>query len=696
MYVEDIMATDLLIEIGTEEIPARFIPPVLEEMQASLQKRLAQERISVGAIKTMGTPRRLALLAGGVADRQAESTSEIIGPPRAVAYDAAGNPTQAAMGFARAQGVAVADLVVVDTDKGPYLAVKKHAAGLPTFERLQEILPEWILSLSFPKSMRWGSSSISFARPIHWLVALFGAQVIPFTIGEISSGAVTYGHRFQAPQAIALASADAANYLQSLRQAHVLVDPQERRQSLLSQLEEAARTVQGQIVPNPELVQENTFLVEQPNVTLGTFEDRFLQLPDEVLITSMREHQRYFSLRNDQGKLLPHFIAVNNTLAKDPDVVRQGHERVLRARLSDAMFFFQEDRKVKLDTWVEELKGVVYHSLLGTSYDKMARFRSLATYLAEQLLPEKVDKVQRAATLCKADLVSGMVGEFPSLQGIMGREYARLAGEDPEVADAILAHYLPRHAGDQLPDNLVGAMVGMADRLDSICGCFGVGLIPSGAADPYGLRRQALAIINILWEKKFYLDLSAAIARSLELLQEKLTAPAAQTHAEVLEFFRTRLHHLLTGEGLSVEVVEAVLTASFSDIVEAMQRAQALEEVRRGLDFPALAVAFKRVINISRGTPPAAVQPELFEQPAEHDLLAATVAMEEAVAKALPVRHYPEVFKALASLKTPVDAFFDAVLVMTDNLEIRANRLALLVRISQTFLQLADFSRITV
>jgi glycyl-tRNA synthetase beta chain len=325
----------------------------------------------------------------------------------------------------------------------------------------------------------------------------------------------------------------------------------------------------------------------------------------------------------------------------------------------------------------------------------MTRFRSLGAYLAERLLPGQVEQVHRAATLCKADLVSGMVGEFPSLQGIMGREYARLAGEDPEVAEAILAHYLPRHAGDQLPANQVGAMVGMADRLDSICGCFGVGLIPSGAADPYGLRRQALAIINILWDKKYYLDLSHAVHYSLTLLADKLTAAPDKTHDEVMEFFRTRLHHLLVGENLSSEVVEAVLTTSFTDIVEAMQKAQALEEVRRSLDFPALAVAFKRVINISRDASLAPVQPDLFEHPSEHALLAATQGMEETVAAALPQRRYPEVFKALTALKAPVDAFFDSVLVMTDDPKVRANRLALLVRISQTFLRLADFSRIS-
>jgi len=689
------MAADLLIEIGTEEIPARFIPPVLEEMQVSFRHRLEQERIDVGTVRTMGTPRRLALLASGVAEQQAQTTAEIIGPPQAVAFDADGAPTKAALGFARTQGVEVKDLIVVNTDRGPYLAVKKQTGGLLTKDRLQEFLPEWILSLSFPKSMRWGSLTITFARPIHWIVALYGQEVIPFTVGDITSGQVSYGHRFQAPQAINLGSASASDYLNALGQAHVLVDPAERRAVLVDQLAQAAQSVQGQLVPNPELVQENTFLVESPNLTLGNFEEKFLQLPDEVLITSMREHQRYFSLRNSSGKLLPHFIAVNNTLARDPKIVQQGHERVLRARLSDAMFFFQEDSKVKLDSWVEELKGVVYHSLLGTSFDKMDRFQSLATYLAQRLLPDKVQQVQRAATLCKADLVSGMVGEFPSLQGVMGREYARLAGEDPEVADAILAHYLPRHAGDQLPENRVGAMVGMADRLDSICGSFGVGLIPSGAADPYGLRRQALAIINILWDNKFYLDLGEAIDYSLSLLKDKLTEPAEKTRSEIMEFFRIRVHHLLTGENLSAEVVEAVLTASFTDIVEAMQRAQALDEVRRSLDFPSLAVAFKRVINISRGTPASAVQPELFEHQSERDLLAATLAMEEAVAQALPVRDFPEIFRSLAALKTPVDRFFDEVLVMTDDPKVRANRLALLVRISQTFLQMADFSRIS-
>ncbi|MDD3579528.1 MAG: glycine--tRNA ligase subunit beta [Desulfobacca sp.] len=690
------MALQLLVEIGTEEIPARFIPPVLAEMKTSFQKRLDQERLRVAELTTMGTPRRLALVGRDLAAQQDEITAEIVGPPQAVAFDAEGRPTQAAQGFARAQGVTVADLVTVSTERGPYLAIKKSTPGQPTGERLPEILAEWILGLSFPKSMRWGSETITFARPIHWIVALLGDEVIPFSLGGVSSGAVTYGHRFMAPQAITLADADAQAYLKALEQAYVLVDPGARQEKLVKELEQAAAQVNGQVVPNPELVQENTFLVEFPSTSCGKFEDKFLELPDEVLITAMREHQRYFSLREASGKLLPHFIAINNTLAREPQVVQQGHERVLRARLSDAMFFFQEDSKIPLDNWVEELKGVVFHSLLGTSYEKMERFRALARYLAENLLPDKVEPASRAATLCKADLVSGMVGEFPSLQGVMGREYARRAGEALEVAEAIFDHYLPRHAGDRLPDNLVGALVGFADRLDTICGCFGVGLIPTGAADPYGLRRQALAIINILADKKFYLDLAAAIDFSLNLLQDKMTAAPDQTRAEVLDFFRTRLHHLLTGEGFSFEVVDSVLSTAFSDVVEALEKVRALQEVRRSPDFPALAVAFKRVINISRDTPSGPIDPGLFEYPAEHDLLAATEQMEAAVRQALPARDYPAVCRALAALKEPVDRFFDDVLVMTEDLPRRYNRLALLVRISQTFMKMADFSRITI
>ena len=490
------MAKELLLEIGTEEIPARFLPPALEEMADSFQKLMGKERILIGEVATWGTPRRLALVARDVAEEQGYEETEELGPPKAVAFDAAGNPTPAALGFARKQGVAVSDLIEVDTPRGVYLAVSKRTAVRPTLELLPELLPGFILGLSFPKSMRWGAETITFARPIHWILARYGGAVVPFELGDVTSGGATCGHRFLAPQAVEVTDAQA--YLAALKKARVIVDPEARRTLLSEELARAAAGVKGEVVANPGLLEENTFLVEYPSVVVGNFEEKFLALPDAVLITSMREHQRYFSLRGADGRLLPHFIAVNNTLTRDPDVVRQGHERVIRARLSDAMFFFQEDAKTPLANRVDALKGVVFHSLLGTSYEKMERFRELAVSLSRQLAPELEDAVFRAATLCKADIVTEMVGEFPSLQGVMGRQYALLNGEPPEVAEALFTHYLPRHADDELPQDKVGALVGLADRLDTICGCFGVGLSPTGTADPYGLRRHALAVIRIL------------------------------------------------------------------------------------------------------------------------------------------------------------------------------------------------------
>ncbi|MFZ2086990.1 MAG: glycine--tRNA ligase subunit beta, partial [Desulfobaccales bacterium] len=482
----------------------------------------------------------------------------------------------------------------------------------------------------------------------------------------------------------------------------VIVDPAARQELLEKELNEAAAKVGGKVVPNPGLVEENTFLVEFPSVVCGHFEDKFLALPDEVLITSMREHQRYFSLRGKDGKLLPYFIAVNNTLTRNPDVVRQGHERVLRARLSDAMYFYQVDSKVPLADRVEDLKGVVFHSLLGTSFGKMERFRALAEYLLkhttaenEQFLKVAPEAVKRAATLCKADIVTEVVGEFPSLQGAMGRQYAKLAQEDPQVAEAIFSHYLPRHADDLLPEDGVGVLVSMADRLDTICGIFGVGLSPTGTADPYGLRRHALAIIRILRHHRLHLDLPGAVFASLDLQKEAITRTPEDTALEVLDFFQTRLQHLLLGEGYEHETVAAVLASGGRDVVEAADKVRALEEIRQSPDFPALAVAFKRVINISAGAEAGEVSELLFEHPEEKVLFEAVQIMENEVEAALARRDYSGACRALANLRGPVDAFFDKVLVMAEDSRLKQNRLTLLGRISRTFLTMADFSKIT-
>ena len=571
--------------------------------------------------------------------------------------------------------------------------MSKSVSGRPALDCLQEILPDFIMALSFPKSMHWGDLHFTFARPIHWILALFQGEVVPFSLAEVASGPVTYGHRFLAPHAIGVK--DAATYLAGLKKAHVLVDPAARRAHLERELAQAAAGVGGEVAPNPGLLEENTFLVEFPSVVVGNFDEKFLQLPDEVLITSMREHQRYFSLRGLDGKLLPHFIAVNNTLARDPNLVRRGHQRVLRARLSDAMYFYEVDRKLPLENRVAALQGVMFHSLLGTSYEKMERFRELAVTLARKLAPALADRVHRAATLAKADITTEMVGEFPSLQGVMGEKYSLLDGENPAVATALFSHYLPRHADDILPPDLIGSLIGIADRLDTICGFFGVGLKPTGTADQYGLRRHALAIINIIDANGLHIDLQDAIGQSLELLKDQVSREPQEVLGEVLDFFQTRLHHRLVGEGLEFETVAAVLATGLGDVEEAVAKARALEDFRRSPDFPALAVGFKRVINISRGYAAGAIDELLLEYPEERLLLEATLVMEGEVAGALEKRDYPAALKALANLKGPVDAYFDKVLVMAEDERLRQNRLSLLARISATFLRMADFSRIT-
>ncbi len=687
------MGSELLLEIGTEEIPARFLPPVLDEMAQGLRHRLEQARLGAGEISAWGTPRRLALVARDLPASQAVAVQEIIGPPKAMALDAHGQPTAAALGFAKGQGVAVTDLVELDTPRGIYLAVSKSVSGQPALDCLQEILPDLIMALSFPKSMHWGDLQFTFARPIHWILALFQGEVVPFSLAEVASGPVTYGHRFLAPHAIGVK--DAATYVAGLEAAHVLVDPAARRAHLEKELAQAAAGVGGEVAPNQGLLEENTFLVEYPSVVVGNFDEKFLQLPDEVLITSMREHQRYFSLRGLDGKLLPHFIAVNNTLARDPNLVRRGHQRVLRARLSDAMYFYEVDRKIPLENRVEALKGVMFHSLLGTSYEKMERFRELAVSLARKLAPALADQVRRAATLAKADITTEMVGEFPTLQGVMGEKYSLLDGEAPAVAAALFSHYLPRHADDILPPDLIGSLIGIADRLDTICGFFGVGLKPTGTADQYGLRRHALAIINIIDANGLRIDLQDAIGQSLELLRDKLNREPQEILCEVLDFFQTRLHHRLVGEGLEFETVAAVLATGLRDVEEAVAKARALEDFRRSPAFPPLAVAFKRVINISRGFEAGAVDELLLEYPEERLLLEATLVMEGEVAEALEKRDYPAALKALANLRGPVDAYFDKVMVMAEDERLRQNRLSLLARISATFLRMADFSRIT-
>lgn len=682
---------ELFLEIGTEEIPAGFIPRALAEMEAMIMRELAAARLSFGEIKTLATPRRLALVVKDIPAVQPDAEITASGPSKKAAYDADGKPTKAAEGFARGQGVDVSALQIISTEKGEYLAVTKQETGRPTHELLAEILPRLVSNIPFKKSMRWGDLDVRFARPIHWIVALFDGIVVPFSFGNIESGTISRGHRFMANTTFPVRNF--SHYQEECERHFVIVDPERRKEIIRRETHRVAIAAGGHLLPDEELLDQVVYLVEYPSAVHGTFPAEFLKVPKEVLITSMRSHQRYFSIVDESGRLMPGFITINNTLTDDPSVVVKGNERVLRARLSDARFFFEEDQKVTLDERVESLKKVVYQQKLGTSYEKMERFRALAEGLSETLNPAVKTQTARAATLCKADLVSGMVGEFPEVQGIMGREYALLEGTEPAVANAIAEHYLPVQAGGELPASDIGAFVSIADKLDTICGCFGVGLIPTGAADPYALRRATIGIISIILDRGYRLSLQALIGQSLDLLAAKLTRPQEQVAADVLEFFRGRFVNLLAND-FAADAVDAAVAAQFGDLVNVKDRISALAEFKSHPDFEPLAGAFKRVGNIIKEGNDTPVNQALFQDPAETCLYEAFLSAKNAVDARIKSGEWLDALTEIATLRGPVDTFFEKVMVMAEDRGVRENRLALLTGIARMFEKIADFSKI--
>ncbi len=685
---------DLLLEVGTEEIPAAFLPDALKALREKALKELQNQRIAFKEITTMGTPRRLALIASGVAVAQEELIATKLGPAKSIAFDKDGNPTKAAIGFAKGQGIDIADIKTVKTDKGEYICAEKKEQSELTIKLLPQILPDIILALPFRKSMRWGDLEVRFARPIHWIVALFGNTIVPFQLGNIDSGDTSYGHRFMAPGPLRITNA--ASYAAQLAQAFVFVDPQVRRDTLIREIRGIAASVNGVPDEDSALIDEVTNLIENCSPVLCHFENEFLQLPREVLITTMKKHQKYFPILDTQGSPLPCFIAVNNTRAREPAVSARGHERVLRARLSDARFFYTADQKKSLDSMTERLQGVIFQAQLGTSFEKVRRFQELALFLTDSFFSQSIRaRVERAAYLCKADLVSEMVGEFPELQGIMGREYARIAGEDAEVAEAIFEHYLPRFAEDSIPVSDIGAIVGIADKLDTIVGCFGVGLIPTGTADPYALRRQCLGIINIIAGRQYKISLTETIHKAIALLKEKLTRPVAEVSNDVLNFFSVRFSNLLTSQGYPADAVDAVVSCGIDDVLDMQRRIEALQQVKQVPDFEALAIAFKRVVNILAGAGSGVVSPGLFEEQAERDLHQKYLSLCGQVQSLMHKKEYLPALKLIATLRTEVDNFFDTVMVMVDQEAVRTNRLALLYEVSSLFVNFADFTKLS-
>ena len=685
------MAKDLLFEIGTEEIPARFIDGALRELKHLAEEGLKRLGLAHEGIKTLGTPRRLALYVAGLSERQPDCTEEILGPPKKAAFDTEGNPTKAALGFAKKHGVKVEDLTVKEMEKGAYLCLKKTIPGKETFELLPAFLEELILKLPFPKSMRWGNYELRFARPIRWLLALYGRRVVPLKLAGLEAGAVTYGHRFMAPEPIEVE--DFVGYVRKLREAFVIVEPEERLARTKEEVVDAALSGGGEVLEDPELLKENANLVEFPYATLGSFDEKFLSLPRPVLITAMREHQRYFSVVDKEGRLLPKFVAVNNTRPEDPTTLIKGHERVLKARLEDASFYFERDRKVPLAERVKELAQVGYHAKLGTLYDKTKRLEALSSWLARRLAPEKEELARRAAWLAKADLVTELVQEFPSLQGVMGREYALISGEPEEVATAIYEHYLPVSAGTPIPKTVTGAIVALADKMDTLCAFFGIGERPTGAADPYGLRRAAYGVIEIILGHRFRLSLSEFIGQGLELLKDLLELEPKEVLLEVKGFIGRRLEGALSARGFEDDLIRAVMGVGFDDLVDLEMRLEALKKVRQSPDFPALAVGFKRVMNMVKKLKKRLPFEEgLLVEEAEREL---HVAYKEVREKALPLitaGAYEEALLELLKLKPAIDRFFDEVFVMVEDETLRRNRLALLQRLAELFLSVADLS----
>lgn len=689
------MPKELLLEIGSEEIPAGFLPGALESLGELAGAALDGARLAHGGIKTFGNPRRMALIVEEVSERQPDAVREVVGPPKKAAYDADGNPTKAAAGFANSQGVDVGQLKIKATEKGEYICAVIDEPGRDAGEVLAEILPKLILSIPFPKSMRWMDLDIRYARPIHWLLALFGGDVVEFELDGVKSSNISRGHRFMSPGAFMVR--DARSYLHQCEENFSILDPGKRRRMVEEQIKELSGSIGADVLPDEGLLVEVGNLVEYPVAVMGRFDKEFLNLPREVLVNAMREHQRYFALTDKDGYLMPNFITISNTRAEDMDVVRVGNERVLRARLSDARFFFEEDMARPFEDRAADLRKVVFQVQLGSVYDKVQRVVHLSEYIAGAIYADGdvAKHAKRAARLCKADLVTSMVYEFPNLQGTVGGDYAKRNGEHEEVAAAIAEHYMPRFSGDAVPRTKTGTVVSMADKMDTIAAIFSVGKPPTGSEDPYALRRQALGIISIIYNNGIRMSLMALIARAVELLKVGPDRSAA-LEADVLEFFRQRVSVQLTGEGFGYDSVDAVLAREFDDIIDSRNRVAALSGFRKAEGFGPFITAFKRVANIIPDGFEAELDPSRLTDPAEKELYGRFQEVRPVVREMIEDERYGEALDSIAAIRPAVDKFFDDVMVMDKDEAVRNNRLALMAELAGMFFRIADLKRIVV
>ena len=682
------MSKTLLLEIGTEEVPAHVMPGILSQLKENATKTFEGLRLEYKNIRTLGTPRRTALIVEGLAEQQADLSKENRGPAVNIAFDAEGNPTKAAQGFARGQGVKAEDLVTKDG----YVYAMVHEVGGKTSDLLGDTLTGLVNGLSFPNNMHWANLDYKFIRPLRWLVGLYGEDVIDFEVAAVKSGRVSRGHRFLSEGDFEIASAD--DYEAACEKEFVIVDQDKRCNMIRQQIAQVAEANGGKAEINEDLLEEVLYLVEYPTALCGRFDEKYLKLPAEAVITPMRDHQRYFPVLKD-GQLLPLFITIRNGGSDFLETVQHGNERVLRARLEDAQFFFDEDRKKSLEEHGDKLKTVVFQDGLGSIYDKAQRLEALAAYIADELQvseQEKADAV-RAAKLAKADLVTGMVTEFTELQGIMGREYALLDGENAAVAQAIDEHYMPRFAGDAQPASVAGRIVSLADKIDNLVATFSRGLIPTGSQDPFALRRQALGIVNMLKEAQYHVSLSGLVAKAMELLKLEGGDVQSKMQSDVADFMKLRLKNVLADAGIRYDVVDAVFV-DIDDIYGVSLRAAAVNEAVKQ-DMEKTIQAFVRTGNIARkAEAAAAVDEAVFVEQVEKELYGAYQAVAEKAAKELAAQDYGAAITSLAELSAPIDAFFEGVMVMDKDEKIKNNRLGLLKLIDALVCKIADFSKI--
>ena len=683
------MAKDLLLEIGTEEVPAHFMPGILAQLKEKATAKFQEMRLDFDEVTTLGTPRRTALLVKNLAETQQGASSEYKGPSTAIAFDKDGNPTKAAIGFARGKKVDVADLVVKDG----YVYAVSSEEGKQTVELLPTLLKELVEGLNFPKNMRWGDLDFRFVRPLRWLVALYDEEVIDFTVANVTSGRVSRGHRFLSEGDFTINKA--SDYEQACKDAFIIVDQEKRRDIIKAQIEEIAKAHNGHAEITEDLLEEVIYLVEYPTALCGTFEDKYLKLPKEAVMTPMRDHQRYFPVLDDNNNLLPLFITVRNGGDYCLDKVQHGNERVLRARLADAQFFFDEDRKHSLYDYVEKLKTVVFQEGLGTIYDKANRLAELSAFIGEKVnaTEDEIKTTKRAAILAKADLVSAMVCEFTELQGIMGREYALLDGEGQEVATAIYEHYMPRFAGDAEPASVAGRLVSLADKMDNIVATFSRGLVPTGSQDPFALRRQALGIVHTIIEANYTISISEIADKSMDLLGITDSAKRDEIQKNVAEFFTLRLKNVLSDNNVRYDIIDAVLENADEIAGTYAKACVTAQEIASGVLNDAIQ-AFVRVGNISKKAEITTIDESLFALDEEKALYSAYVEVAKTLETALANKDYKVAIDKIQTLATPINTFFDKVMVMDKDENIKNNRLALLKNIDTLIKSIADFGKI--